>query len=82
MNWSDFALAKFVQLFDPAIARKGGGVLNKSDSEETTGFVCFNSEETFSSSLCLPVRSSPKADEGGVTKSGLKKKIILINKRT
>jgi hypothetical protein len=53
MSWSVFASAKFVQLFDPALARKGGGVLNKSDSEETTGIIWLNREETFSSSFWL-----------------------------
>jgi len=38
MSWSVSALAEFVQLFDPALARKGGGVLNKRDSEETIWF--------------------------------------------
>jgi len=52
--------------------------LNKRDSEETTGSIWFNREETFSSSLCLPVRNF---SEGGVTKSGLKKKIILVREK-
>jgi hypothetical protein len=73
MSWSVSALAEFVQLFESRLY-VGTSFEQKRQRRRQLCFIWFNREETFSSSLCLPVRSSPKADEGGVTKSGLEKK--------
>lgn len=68
MSWSVSALAEFVQLFDPALARKGGGVLNKRDSEEDNWQYLVQPRGNFFLQFL-------------VTKSGKEKIIILVREK-
>jgi len=66
MSWNGFASAKFVQLFDPALACKGGGVLNKRDSEEDNSTLFGSTARK----LFPPVYACPSAT---LVKAGLQK---------